>query len=64
MYPTCRGTRLNFEFHYDPSVKINPDTPTAWMTVAYAVLEMRDGVAHFFHDPDWRKPQLVSDGRP
>lgn len=52
------GHRVNFEFHYDPNVKINPDTPSAWMTVHHAVLQVREGTAHLFHDPDWRSPRI------
>lgn len=51
----------------DFSVKVNQDTPTVWIWVRRAVMEMRQGVAHFFHDQDWRVPPIVttdiSDGR-
>lgn len=36
----------------------NKDVPSAWIIVRYAVLEVTDGVAHLFHDPDWRVPRI------
>jgi hypothetical protein len=35
----------------DFGVKVNPDTPTVWLIVHRASVQMREGVAHFFHDP-------------
>lgn len=55
------GDRVSFRFHYDPAVKVNPDTPTAWMVVEYATLQVRNGCAHFSHDPDWRLPKITEE---
>lgn len=43
----------------DFSVKVNQDSPTVWIWVRNAVLEMRAGQAHFFRNPDWRNPRIV-----
>ena len=47
--------------HWDPDIPPNPDTPCAWLEVYNAVMEMRDGAAHFFHDPAWRQPPLTQE---
>lgn len=50
--------RCNADSHYEASVKVNPDTPTAWIVVMHAIMRVEHGVAHFFHDPDWRVPRI------
>lgn len=41
---------------FDPSAGDNENSPTAWIEVIYSVVEVRDNVAHFFHNPDWKSP--------
>lgn len=50
---------VSAESHLDLSIKPNKDTPSAWITILYAKLEVRGGVAMFFHDPTWREPPLA-----
>jgi hypothetical protein len=51
--------RCDSDSHYDPTIPDrDPDHPTAWVEVIHAILRMEHGVAHFFHDPDWRVPPL------
>lgn len=42
----------------DFAVKVNPDTPTVWINVRRATVQMRAGVAHFFRDTNWRVPRI------
>lgn len=55
------------EFH-DVSAMTNGDltvprssteTPCVWFDVLYATLTVKDGVAYFFHDDNWREPPLA-----
>jgi hypothetical protein len=44
---------------YDPTVKSGDnERPRVFINIRYATLVIRDGVAHFFHDPNWRFPKL------
>lgn len=51
--------RVNAISRYDSSTTPNPDTPSAWLEINYAVMELKGGVAHFFHDLAWREPPLA-----
>jgi hypothetical protein len=51
--------RCDADSHEDLSVKPNPDTPTAWVEVIHATMQIIHGVAHFFHDENWRVPKLA-----
>jgi hypothetical protein len=53
--------RCNADTHWDPSIKVNPDTPCAWLDIYHAIMQLSDGVAHFFPDPDWRVPRINSE---
>jgi hypothetical protein len=35
------------------------ERPRVFFTVHYATLVIKDGVGHFFHNPDWRKPRIA-----
>lgn len=43
----------------DFGVKANENSPTVWLIVHRAIVQMQAGVAHFFHDHEWRKPPLT-----
>jgi hypothetical protein len=50
---------VSADSHWDPSVKPNPDTPSAWITVIHCKpVRLVNGVAHLFHDSEWRTPSL------
>jgi len=51
--------RCDADSREDLSVKVNPDTPTAWVEVIHATRQIIHGVAHFFHDDNWRVPKLT-----
>lgn len=50
--------RVSAESRADLSVKPNNDTPIAWVLIRNATLTIKDGVAHFFHNPNWRDPPI------
>jgi hypothetical protein len=56
---SIRLHHCNADSHWDPSIKANPDTPCAWFEIYHAVLQLDDGVAHFFKDPNWRVPPIA-----
>ena len=58
---SVRLHRCNAETHWNPDIPPNNDTPSAWFEVYHAVLQMHDGVAHLFPDPNWRKPRLTDE---
>jgi hypothetical protein len=47
------------ESHYDADILPNRNTPTAWIEINYATLKVEGGIAHFFHDHNWREPNLA-----
>ena len=62
-----RFHRVSAVSHWDPNTPPNQDTPSFWLEVFHAVVQVREGTAHFFHDPDWRKPRIQdgsTDARP
>ncbi len=57
----AQGHKVNWRFVFDSSIKPNPDVPCAWIEIEHATMQIHDGVAHFYHDPDWRKPRLTDE---
>lgn len=51
--------KVNAVSVYDASIGPNPDVPCAWIEIEYALMDVKDGIAHFFHDSEWRDPPLA-----
>lgn len=53
--------RCGAESKWDPNTPPNRDTPSAWLEITHAKLELKDGVAHFFHDLDSLEPMIEAE---
>lgn len=50
--------RITGNGRFEPSMGDDKDTPTAWVEITFAVLEIKADVAHFFRNYGWRQPPL------
>lgn len=53
--------RISLDSEFNPAIKPNKDVPCAWLVAQHAILEVKDNVANFYHDPDWRVPRLTAE---
>jgi hypothetical protein len=53
------GYKVSFRTITDFTVQTGDEQKPKWIIVAeFAILKVIDGVAMFFHDPDWREPKI------
>lgn len=54
-------TRVSAKTRFDRHVpRGSTETPSCWFEVEYAILTVKDNIAYFFHDPNWRQPPLAN----
>ncbi len=52
--------RCNLTTGGDPTApRVSKDVPCVWFEVWHATLVVKDDIALFFHNPDWRVPRIA-----